>query len=831
MSKKYLYISGAVSLAVVGALSYNYFSTDKNFIKNAMPPSAMSLSELLKKIHYTNPGHAVVNEIKNQAMRDELTVQDIKKEVLIPMMDAISRKEVSKIDNLFKSNQIKITGLPAALISSSESFDEIKSFAWEQNIEAAISTNEILKQYVENFVAVDDIRFDITSYYIDEKERQEKNAEAKVIKLSGFFDMRGKDTEKALRNDRSPIEISLVKESNLWKIETINFIKGESLVSQRAPAFTEVTHNIFSPSAPAVHLRREAIRRGGYALAVTDYNNDGISDLYIGGAESSNLYKGSKNGVFELFSQNSLSKETMVKTAIFADFNNDGFQDLFVTSFTHNESEGDLVVYKGSGENGFERMGDPGRKLGRLNSYEPMPATTGDFDNDGLLDVYVGFPGRKDFTHTYLSGNEVIGGSKEVQGIFLNSGDLNFKQKNLQYAELDSDQSYRKYLYPHSAMAIDWNRDHKSDIVVIDDQDNLSPIFINKGSAEFDQVAEKIGVSDSANAMSFAAADFNNDGLIDFAMSSANLFTAQRYNSALDKIWSEHETKMGFGGKAVRLFIQSKNQKFTDVTSASGLDYAGEGAAGIEFIDYNNDGLLDLYVTNGLWSGNDKNQEASHILMFSKIKEQIRESIFHDKANITQSAFMSWLVDFRGDLFKNNYSGNKSMSAGGYQRNRLFRNKGDGTFTDVAYIEGIDSINDGYLVAKADLFGNGRNDIILRNGDPGNKEYTFPAVQIFKNNFAENNGLRIKLIGKNGNLDAIGTGVTVESNGKKFYQQVIGNNGPAQSERTLHFGIGKSLSVDKVTIHWNSGDQILRNLKSGTHIIEELPGKKISHNN
>ena len=131
----------------------------------------------------------------------------------------------------------------------------------------------------------------------------------------------------------------------------------------------------------------------------------------------------------------------------------------------------------------------------------------------------------------------------------------------------------RQHLYPHSALAVDWNRDHNVDIVVIDDQDNLSPFYVNKGNAIFEQVAEKIGVSDTGNAMSIAAGDYNNDGLIDFAMSAVNLNAATRYENAMVNLWHRLDEKnaTGLGGNGVRLFQQNQNGTFTEMTAPAGL--------------------------------------------------------------------------------------------------------------------------------------------------------------------------------------------------------------------------------------------------------------------
>ena len=136
-------------------------------------------------------------------------------------------------------------------------------------------------------------------------------------------------------------------------------------------------------------------------------------------------------------------------------------------------------------------------------------------------------------------------------------------------------------------------------------------------------------------------------------------------------------------------------------------------------------------------------------------------------------------------------------------------------------MEGVDSISDGYVVATGDLDKDGKVDLVLRNGDPAQKEYTFPSVQIFKNNMQSGKAIELALKNKKGS-DAIGVGATIEYAGFKQYKQLISNNGAAQSERILHFGIGNRDSVSKITIHWASGDKSYSNIKSVRHEYSEM---------
>lgn len=785
-----------------------------------------SFEELAKGIEW-GLGKKSFLMMQNQSFADEISFQNVRKELLVPLEKTVMTAGKHDLQSFFIKNGASVFGIDSVPTQLIDDRDGIKRFSWLKNVEG-LTNHSAFNKYTQSFAQIEDFRIDVKSFHIDMIERNKSDATPMKMKLMGFFDLRGQALTSERRHDTGLVHVTANRSEGVWKIEEMSFHNGTTLVSNRAPAFQEVTSKVFAENTPAVHLRREAIRRGGYALALADINHDGFLDIYIGTQEGSEMMMfdpttaSYKKKIIEAF-----AKENMVKTGIFNDFDNDQDEDLFITTFNPNPGPDglaeELVLYEND-KGTFTKVTGKTKGMRKLDPYYPMPAVVGDFNNDGLSDVYVGFPGKKDFTFTNLVGNEVVGGNRAVQGLFLNKGELAFHDSELAFPTMAT--GTRQYLYPHSALAIDWNKDKKMDIVVIDDQDNLSPFYVNKGNAVFEQIAEKIGVADTTNAMSIAAGDYNNDGMIDFALTSVNVDAAGRYDFSMTNTWyfADENKVSGLTGSGLRLFQQNKNGTFTEVTVASGLTNAGQGGAGIEFIDYNNDGYADLYMTNGLWSGSDRYQDAGYLLAEHKIKNlNFTDNMLKDRTKYdTVSTFMSFLIDFRGDLFDSKFKGTHSPSVAGYQRNRLFRNNGDGTFVDMGYMEGVDSIHDGYVVATADLDKNGKMDLILRNGDPAQKEYLFPAVQMFHNNMSwEGNSINLALKNNKG-VDAIGVGVTVEYEGMKQYKQMISNNGAAQSERSLHFGIGKRDNVAKLTIHWVSGDKVYTKIPAGRHEFTEV---------
>jgi hypothetical protein len=141
-----------------------------------------------------------------------------------------------------------------------------------------------------------------------------------------------------------------------------------------------------------------------------------------------------------------------------------------------------------------------------------------------------------------------------------------------------------------------------------------------------------------------------------------------------------------------------------------------------------------------------------------------------------------------------------SNSLNGNERDTLFRNNGDGTFTDVAYVDNADRVEDGRGVVIFDYDQDGRPDIALRN-------YRQPA-QLLHNVGSDGHWLELKLIGTRSNRDAVGAHITLVSNGLQQMREVhAGSAYLSGSSLIQHFGLGPRTHIDSVTVRWPSGVQ------------------------
>lgn len=137
-------------------------------------------------------------------------------------------------------------------------------------------------------------------------------------------------------------------------------------------------------------------------------------------------------------------------------------------------------------------------------------------------------------------------------------------------------------------------------------------------------------------------------------------------------------------------------------------------------------------------------------------------------------------------------------SLSGYERNGLFRNNGDGTFTDAGWLQGADLDNDGRGVAIFDFDRDGRLDIALRN-------YRQPAG-LLRNTGPERHWISFKLVGTQSNRDAVGARIRLRA-GDAWQTRVVttGSGYLSGSSLRQHFGLGDAETVDEIEISWPSG--------------------------
>jgi hypothetical protein len=440
-------------------------------------------------------------------------------------------------------------------------------------------------------------------------------------------------------------------------------------------------------------------------------------------------------------------------------------------------------------------------------------AAWGDYDNDGWLDLFIG---------NNQSGSR--------NSLFRNNRDGTFTKVATGPIATDVMDA------THSAAWIDYNNDGWLDLIVVDLAGSGNRLYRNTGGGTFKRLnPSEAGpvVSGSDNPVSISAADYDRDGRLDLFVANGALFANQQdflyHQEASGKFlriedaavtalelsttqgsWADYDedgdpdlfvTHSQDQGNS--LFRNDGAGRFSDVSEASGLGGAGD-SVGSAWGDYDNDGDLDLFVTNLRQSGpNTRNflyrNEGNGA--FTKITEG---PIPTDVGHFFSAAWIDFDNDGWLDLFVS-VSPPTGASASSV-KNRLYRNLGDGAFvqltdgalvTDFAYAAGAawgDCNNDGFLdVAVA----NGASTAPQRNG-------------LYYNNGNSNAWIKLKCVGTASNRSAIGTKVRVKAMiaGQEQWQlrQIVGSEGWLTfNALDVVVGLGDATAIDLIRIEWPSG--------------------------
>lgn len=760
-------------------------------------------------------------------LSDEAVFEEVEKSVFATFEEGLQKKDLSAVHFSKSSGAYSFNFSPQ---TGAKNFEGISVKGWSVKSDSVSlqKFNEQFKKYLAGFKRIDFVEVSPYSTKTPLSRRVDTTFRPNFFAVDVRVDIRGLNQQNNLQQDKFDFSVNVEKSDAAWMVTSFALNSGETMTAKK-PVFKEVQS--FADAGPSNYLRREAIRRGGYAISMCDYNSDGHVDMVVGHMGAMEIFKGSGNGKFEKMDVKALGLDgdTLVKSIACDDFDNDGQKDLLVVRFAPSEQKGnDLVLYHNTGKKFTKATSIRNRQP----AYYAMPSAVADYNGDGLLDFYVGFPGAKDFTVLNKNANGFVG-LKEAhpQGLFYNLGNFTFNEvtkEKIPYTKTKNayNDGYPEsaVIFPHTSMGVDYNLDGNMDIVVVDDKANLSPLYKNTGNGNFVQIADKIGVSNSDFGMGFMAADLDNDGYLEFIYTNVNFLPFERLHNSLINNFSEYSQKPGTYG--VRIFKTKDGKNYSDVTALSGITNAGYGVGGVEVIDYNNDGNFDIYIPNGLWSGNDKRQDISSLFTRAFLKFGFDyEEVLGTQEGVEQAntSFMKILTEFRGDVTTMKVDENIHPSMTGFQRNRLFRNNGDGTFTDVAFVLGVDSIHDGYVVATADVNHDGKMDLVLRNSDPGSDKNMFPAVQVYMNESNINNkSVILTLEGTRSNRDAVGAIVEAQIGKKTLVRHLIANNGAAQSQNLIHFGLGSSKKIDSLKIRWPSGVvDIHKGIGPGYHQYKE----------
>ncbi len=499
-----------------------------------------------------------------------------------------------------------------------------------------------------------------------------------------------------------------------------------------------------------------------------------------------------------------------------ADYDGDGFEDLFVTD---SKEGGKNHLYHNNGDLTFT---DVAAEAGVADGNDADNASADclwlDYNNDGRPDLLV-----VRFGHNQL---------------FQNLGNGRFK-------DVTREAGLYRYMNAITAIAFDYDHDGYVDLFVgsyfkpVNIFNPSTPrffpesfetanngggvtVFHNNGDGTFTDVSAKVGIQVSGWTLDLGHGDANNDGWDD--LYAACDFGTDRFfvNNGNGTFTDKTESAVGFDTKKGMnaewgdydndglldiyvtnitddymregnfLWHNNGNLTFTDVSHETGTYNTGWGW-GAKFFDYDNDGWLDLYVVNGWVSAG---------------SEDYVPDIFQ---MITRPG-----VDF-ADARNWPPMGNKSLS--GYEKKKLFHNEGGQMFKDEAARHGVDSIRDGRGIGVGDFDNDGRLDMFVANANA--EPYLYHNILPAGPHWVE-----FVLEGTKSNRLGIGAQLRLTAGGKTYLRFVNGGNGFAsQSTYRVHFGLAQNNAVERLEVRWPSGiRQVFENLASN-QIYRVVEGK------
>lgn len=535
---------------------------------------------------------------------------------------------------------------------------------------------------------------------------------------------------------------------------------------------------------------------GNNGLAVGDIDNDGFDDLYICQPPGlpNRLYRNRGDGTFEdITDKSGVGLLDGTACALFADFENKGVQDLLVVCATGPQ----LFLNQGNGK--FQRKRDA-FQFAQSPQGTFTHAAAADYDNDGKLDIYFclySYYLGLDQYHYPAPYFDARNGPPNF--LMHNDGDGKFSDRT-EAAGLNAENDR----YSFACAWGDFTGDGRPSLYVANDfgRNNL---YRSNGDGTFTAISDAAHANDVGAGMSATWVDYDNDGRQDVYVS--NMWSAAGLRVSEQPVFHDKEAEDVHAfyrqhASGNTLYRNLGNGQFKNVSTESGVEM-GRWAWCSDAWDFDHDGYPDLYIANGYVSGSDRHDLGSFFW---------RQVVGKSPGTARPSPNYEHGWNAINELIRSD------SSWSGYERNVLYLNNRDGTFSEVSGSLGLDFPEDSRSFVLCDLDHDGRLELILKNRNA-------PQIRILRC-AAEGIGHSIvfRLKGKKSNRDAIGASVTVEADGKRQTKYLQAGSGfLAQHTKELLFGVGEQQHSVRATVRWPGGStQEFENLPVNHRIeIEE----------
>lgn len=518
----------------------------------------------------------------------------------------------------------------------------------------------------------------------------------------------------------------------------------------------------------------------GGGISLGDINNDGLVDIYLTGNMVANRLYLNKGGLqFEDISEQAgvAGDDRWYTGTTMVDINADGWLDIYVcVSGKHPPFNNQLFI--NNKDNTFTEMA---AEYGIDDASTSIQASFFDYNLDGLLDLFVG-----NYPQIPVSQGNAFYSMRMQSNLPEESGHLYQNTGNGSFTDVTAKAGVQNFGLTLGLASSDLNQDGYPDLYVSNDFNVPDYLYLNQQDGTFKEVIKEATRHTSLFGMGTDAADFNNDGLIDLAQVD---MTPEDYKRAKTNMASMSPgtfwegIELGFHYQYMQNSLQLNNgitregmPIFSDISRLAGMATT-DWSWGIQFMDLDNDGWKDVFISNGMKRDVNNND----------ILTQSDPNSFFGATELDYTDLPSQPVD-----------------------NYAFQNQGGLRFAKTTKEWGLSHKGFTNGFAYADLDNDGDLDLVMTNLDE--------QMSLYQNNTSpeQQHYLQLQLHGPTNNPLGIGAKVYIETDETEQVQELSLTRGFQSSVApVLHFGLGKADIIQKLKVIWLDGKkQILENVPS-----------------